>query len=336
MNSAINPETGKYERIPVLDLGPYLAGKDGAMEALAAEIRHVQENIGFYIVVNHGVDFARLDAAYAAFRKFFALPLDEKLKHTIDDTSLGYIPIRSTIYVTSIINENTKKDLNETLTIARDRPGDHPAVLERRRFHGPNRWPDIDGFRDAVVNYQDTIAALGHKLLPLYALALGKPADFFAPFFTDPIMWSRNAYYPPVEPEDNQYGIAPHCDHSFLTMLPLAEEPGLQILDRDGNWMWPDPVEGGIVVNTGEFLNRWTNGRFLATPHRVIQPKHDRYSIATFFNPDSDTLNEALDTCVDAGNPPKYEPMTMQAYVEYYIDSNYLRGAGGTQDADAG
>ncbi|MBT7769272.1 MAG: isopenicillin N synthase family oxygenase, partial [Rhodospirillales bacterium] len=263
---------------------------------------------------------------------FFPLPIDEKLKFSIDDTSLGYVPIRSTVYITSIINENTKKDLNETLTLARERPADHPAVKQRRRFHGPNRWPEIEGFRDAVVAYQETIAALGHNLLPLYALALDKPADFFDPYFNDPIMWSRNAYYPPVKPEDNQFGIAPHCDHSFLTMLPLAEEPGLQILDQDKNWMWPDPVENGVLVNTGEFLNRWTNGRFLPTPHRVVPPKHDRYSIATFFNPDSETSSEALNTCVSADNPAKFETTSMQAYVEHYIDTNYLRGAGGTQE----
>lgn len=332
MNSAINTQTGKYDRIPVLDMGPYLAGVPGAREELAAQLRHVQENLGFYVVINNGVDFSRLDANYAALKKFFALSVEEKLKFSIDDTSLGYVPIRSTVYITSVINENTKKDLNETLTLGRERPANHPAVMERRRFHGPNRWPEIDGFRDAVVAYQETIAALGHKLLPLYALALDKPADFFEPYFTDPIMWSRNAYYPPEKPEDNQFGIAPHCDHSFFTMLPLAEEPGLQILDEDGNWMWPDPVENGMVVNTGEFLNRWSNGRFLPTPHRVVPPKHDRYSIATFFNPDSNTSSEGLDTCVSADNPAKFKPTTMQAYVEHYIDTNYLRGAGGTQE----
>jgi isopenicillin N synthase-like dioxygenase len=335
MNSSINSHAGKYDHLPVLDMASYLAGEPGAREKLAAKLRDVQENIGFYVVINNGVDFSKLDAAYAALKKFFALSIGEKLKFSIDETSLGYVPIRSTVYVTSVINENTKKDLNETLTLARERPADHPAIMKRLRFHGPNRWPQIDGFREAIVAYQDTIAALGHKLLPLYALALGKPSDFFDPYFTDPIMWSRNAYYPPVEPDENQFGIAPHCDHSFLTMLPLAEEPGLQILDGNGNWILPDPVENGIVVNTGEFLNLWSNGRFLPTPHRVVAPKHDRYAIATFFNPDSGTSSKALDTCVSADNPAKFEPTTMQAYVEHYIDSNYLRGAGGTQEGDA-
>ena len=331
MNSAINSDTGKYDRVPVLDMGPYLADEPGARERLAAEIRHVQENIGFYVVINNGVDFSRLEVAYDALKKFFALPVEKKQNFAVDDTSLGYRPIRSTMYVSSVINKNTKKDLNETLILARERPPDHPAVKQRRRFHGPNRWPEISGFFDAMVAYQETITALGYRLLPLYALALEKPADFFDPYFTDPIMWSRNAHYPPEKPEENQFGIAPHCDHSFLTMLPLAEEPGLQILGKDGNWMWPDPVENSVVVNTGEFLNRWSNGRFLPTPHRVVPPANDRFSIATFFNPNSDTLSEALDTCVSADNPAKFDATTMQAYLEHYIDTNYLRSGDGTQ-----
>ena len=76
MNRAINPDTGKYERIPILDMGPYLAGVSGAREQLASEIQHVQENIGFSIFINHGVDVDLLDGAYAAFKKFFALPLE--------------------------------------------------------------------------------------------------------------------------------------------------------------------------------------------------------------------------------------------------------------------
>lgn len=321
------------ESIPVLDMGPYLAGETGARDSLAQEIRQIQENIGFLVMVNHGVDWALLGAAYAKLRAFFALPIEDKLELKIDESSLGYVPIRSTVYITSVLNKNSKKDLNETLILALDRPDDHPAVRERRRFHGPNRWPDkVPGFRQAMVRYQMAIKEMGFKLLPLYALALGKPADFFLPFFTDPIMWSRNAHYPPVTPEDNQFGIAPHSDHSFLTMLPLAEVAGLQVLTPSGDWAEPEPVDKGIVVNTGEFLNRWSNGRFIPTPHRVVPPDHDRYSIATFFSPSSETIAEPSDFFVNPDDSAKFEPVAMQRYVEDYIDTNYLRDAGGKQD----
>ena len=99
--------------IPTLDLGPYLAGSTEARDALAAELRRIQENIGFYVVVNHGVPQAPINRGYDALREFFALPLEEKLKVKIDQTSVGYVPIRSTVYVTSKFNRNTNQDLND-------------------------------------------------------------------------------------------------------------------------------------------------------------------------------------------------------------------------------
>ena len=323
----------EYSEIPVLDMGPYLAGKPGALEELAAKVRHIQENIGFLVMTNHGFPQEVLDAAYGKLKEFFALPLDEKLKYRINELSVGYIPPKSTIYVTSKFNENTKKDLNETLVLALEREPDHPLIQAETRFVGPNQWPqEISEFRETLVRYQEAIADFGRKLLPVYARALDKPADFFDPYFTDPVMWSRNAHYPAVEAEENQFGIAPHSDHSCLTLLPIAEVPGLQVLTPSGDWLDAQYIEGGIIVNTGEFLNRWTNGRFLPTPHRVVPPAKDRYSIATFFNPNADTIAEPLDTCVSADNPAKFEPMSLIDYVSWYIDSNYKRDAGGTQN----
>lgn len=325
-----NPD--KYTKIPTLDIGPYLSGEEGALEELAAKVAHIQENIGFLMLVNHGLDLAKLKAVYDKLKAFFALDMETKLKYKINDLSLGYIPPESTIYVSSKINKNTKKDLNETLTLALDRPLDHPLVQEKTRFVGPNQWPsEIDGLQEAVSAYQREILDLGRKLLPIYAVALDQAPEFFDEFFTDPVMWSRNAHYPAVEAEENQFGIAPHCDHSFLTILPISEVSGLQVLTPDEQWVDAEYVEGGVLVNTGEYLNRWSNGRFMATPHRVIPPKEDRYSVATFFNPDPDTVAVPLDTCVSDDNPAQYDPIKLMDYVSWYIDTNYKNDSGGKQ-----
>jgi isopenicillin N synthase-like dioxygenase len=321
----------EYEDIPILDMGPYLAGKPGARTALADNIRFIQETIGFYVVVNHGIPAAMIDAAYAALEMFFALPDEEKLKLKFDETSVGYIPPKSTVYVTSKINRNTKQDLNETLVTVLERPDDHPFRRRGLRFTGPNKWPPIPGFRAAIVDYQRDLVTLGRKIVPLYALALGKPADFFDRHFAEPIMWTRNAHYPPVEAEDNQFGISPHSDHSFLTMLPLSDVPGLEVLTRGGRWLPADPVAGGIIVNTGEFLNLWSNGRFIASPHRVVPPAKDRYSMATFFDADPDTVADPADFAAP-GAELKYRPVSQLDYVCWYIDRNYSSKAGGKQD----
>ena len=322
----------EFEAIPVLDLGPYLAGAPGAREELAANIRFIQETIGFYVVINHGVPRVLLERAYAALEDFFALPMAEKLKLKFGGKSVGYIAPKSTVYVTSKINKNTKQDLNETLALALERPADHPYLQRDLRFVGPNPWPDnLPGFRNAIVDFQNAIVELGRTMVPLYALALDKPADYFDEDFAEPIVWSRNAHYPPVESEDNQFGISPHSDHSFMTILPLSEVPGLQVLTRSGKWLPAKPIADGIIINTGEFLNRWSNGRFIATPHRVVPPDHHRYSMATFFNPGPDTVATPLDTCCSADNPPQYEPVSMIDYISWYIDRNYSSKAGGKQ-----
>ncbi|MEK9661825.1 MAG: 2OG-Fe(II) oxygenase family protein, partial [Alphaproteobacteria bacterium] len=121
-----------------------------------------------------------------------------------------------------------------------------------------------------------------------------------------------------------QFGIAPHRDHGFLTLLPVTDVPGLQIRTASGRWLPAHFVENGIIINTGEFLNRWTNGRFMATPHRVIPPQRDRYSLAFFFNPTWDTIAEPLPTCVSDDNPPRFKPVRFIDYRQWYLEQNYL------------
>lgn len=319
--------------IPTLDLGPYLAGSTKARDELAHELRRIQENIGFYVVINHGVSQTLIEQGYDALRRFFSLPLEDKLKVKINEKSVGYVPIRSTVYVTSKFNKNTRKDLNETITIARERPADDPDIQRGLRFVGPNQWPEgLIGFRDAMIAYQEALSVLGYAMLPLYAQALNLPSDYFDPYFTRPTWWTRNAYYPAIEPQDNQFGISPHSDHGFITLLPMSDVTGLEILSPQDEWISATPVKKGIIVNTGEFLNRWSNGRFLATPHRVVPPKKDRYSMAMFFNPNPDTLAVPLESCVSPESPAAFEPVTMIDYMGWYIDNNYKREAGGSQE----
>lgn len=317
----INAEAG----IPTLDLGPYLCGEAGALERLADELRYVQENVGFYFAINHGVPRDLIDRAHENLRRFFALPDAEKRKHR------NYLPPKSTIYVSSTVNDNTKPDLNEMIRIVRDRPADHPAIKAGLSSHGPNHWPDetlVPGWKAEMLAYYDAMEALGYRLLPVYARALDLPADYFDGLFDDPVWTTRNQHYPLVPAEDNQFGIAPHCDHGFLTLLPATEEPGLQIRTTEGTWLPANAVSGAIIVNTGEFLNRWTNGRFMATPHRVVPTRRDRYSIAFFFNPSWDTVADPLPTCVGPDNPARFKPVRFLDYREWYVNQNFLAETG--------
>jgi isopenicillin N synthase-like dioxygenase len=322
----------EFEDIPILDLEPYLSQEPGAAKELAENIRFIQETIGFYVVVNHGIPRTVISDAYTALQKFFALPTDAKMELKFDNTSVGYIAPKSTVYITSKINQNTKQDLNETLVLALERLDDHPYIKQGVRFTGPNKWPtQVPNFREPLVKYQYACANLGRKIVPLYALALGKPMDYFDAYFKEPIMWTRNAHYPPAEPEENQFGISPHSDHSFITILPFSEVPGLQVLTPQGNWLPATPVTDGVIINTGEFLNLWSNGRFIASPHRVVPPEHDRISMATFFDAAPETIADPAHFAAP-GEELRYEPISMIDYVSWYIDRNYSTKAGGKQE----
>ncbi len=315
------PAERAEEVIPILDFGPYLAGNDGSLEKLASQLRHAQENVGFYFAINHGVSRDLIDGAHANLRRFFALPEAEKKKHK------NYLPPKSTIYVSSTVNENTKPDLNEMIRIQRERPADHPGTLAGFTSHIPNHWPDeaqVPGWKAEMLAYYDAMESLGYRMLPIYARALDLPSDYFDGLFDDPAWTTRNQHYPPVPAEDNQFGIAPHSDHGFLTLLPVTEEPGLQIRATTGRWLPANTIDGAIIVNTGEFLNRWTNGRFMATPHRVVPTGRDRYSVAFFFNPSWDTVADPLPTCTGPDNPPRFKPVRFLDYRNWYLNQNFL------------
>lgn len=316
--------------IPVLDLGPWRAGAAGARERLAAELRHAQENVGFFVIVNHGVPQSRIDAAFECARRFHALPLETKLALKANEHNIGYLPFKGSTTRSSKVNLNTKPNLNEAFFVKRDLAPDHPDVLAGKRYKAPNQWPDetlLPGFRSEVVGWCAMLEALAKSLLPLYARALDLPADWFDTAFADPMYTLRLTHYPPVpeaDVEDNQFAIAPHTDSGFLTLLAQSDIPGLAIRLPDGNWIEPPAIPGSFVVNTGDLAHRWTNERFLSTPHRVIhRALRDRYAVPFFFDCSYDHIMQCIPTCTGPGRPPKYPPTTYPDYQLWFGSRNY-------------
>jgi isopenicillin N synthase-like dioxygenase len=322
---------GMAGEIPVIDAGRWIAGEAGALETLAAQVRHAQERIGFYFLVNHGVPASLVADTFAAVARFFALPDEDKLKLRVDEHQIGYIPPKASILRTSGIADNRKPDTNEAFQLMRERGPDDPKVCEGRRFSAMNKWPPEEtapGLRVQMLAYHAAMEALGRRMLPVYARALDLPADWFAPFFADDAHFiNRNAHYAPGEHEEGQYGLGAHVDHGFMTFLPMSEVPGLEVMTQDGRWIAVPYVAGGMLVNTGEFLNRWSNGRFIATPHRVVAPACDRYALTFFYSPADETVCAPPPTCVGPDDPPRYRPVTFLQYLTDYAEGNYLHQA---------
>ena len=312
--------------IPVIDLGAYLAGESGARERIAGELRAALTEIGFYYIVNHGVPRALIDGAFREAARFHAQPLERKMEVRIDRHNVGYLPMRGDTLRTSVVQTVTKANLNEAFFVARDLPADHPDVLSDRRFRSANRWPaDLPGFRAGVMAYCDALERLVVKLVPLYACALGLPAAYFDIPFREFQYKLRMTHYPPQETKaDDEFGIAPHTDTSFLTLVAPNDVPGLSIRGRSGQWIDAPAVGDAFVVNGGQLLLRWTNDTFLATPHRAINRSGgERYALAFFCDSHIDWPIAAVPTTVGPDRPPKYPTTYYTDYMIQYQQRTY-------------
>ena len=314
------------ETIPIVDLGPFLAGEPSALDRTAKELRFALTEIGFYFITNHGVPRELIAATFEQVRRFHAQPLDRKLALKLNHHNTGYLPMRGNTLRTSTVQAGTKPNLNEAFFIKREMPPDHPDVLADRRFHGANRWPaDLPGFREAILAYADTLERLVQKMVKLYARALDLPAEYFDGPFRELQFSLRMTHYPHQDgPVTDEFGLAPHTDTSFLTLLAPNDVPGLSIKTQSGKWIDAPAIDNAYVVNGGQMLQRWTNDLFLATPHRAINRSGgERYAIPFFCDSNIDWPVAAVPTTVGPDKPPKYPTTWYTDYMTWYQKRNY-------------
>jgi isopenicillin N synthase-like dioxygenase len=319
------PPTMIGSEIPLIDVSGFLAGRPDAAKRAAAELRFAFEKVGFYYLAGHGVPQALIDATYDAAARFHAQPLEAKLAVKVDEHNIGYMPIARKPPPNAAA-QGKKPSQNEAYFLRRERSPDDPDVVSNRRFHAMNKWPaGLPGFRETTLAYMDALEALCRKLVPLYALALDLPAAFFDACFARPHMILRMSRYPLIDAADESTAsLVPHTDSGFMTLLPPNKVQGLSILLPDGRWMDAPHVEDAFVVNGGDILHRWTNERFLSTPHRVRNVSGQvRYAIPFFCDPDHDTVIECLPTCRSEAQPAKYPPIRFGDYALWFATQRY-------------
>jgi isopenicillin N synthase-like dioxygenase len=176
------------EAIPVIDVADYLAGRSGALEAVARQVHDALTTVGFFVLTGHDVPLTLIERAFAEARRFHQLPMDKKLALKLNDHINGYMVMGRYAVRTSDINDNEKGDLNEAFFIKRERAPNDPLLLSGRRFVGPNLWPeeaDLPGFRAHVLDYVDTMDRFTRRFLPAVAVALDLRPDWFEEAFAD-------------------------------------------------------------------------------------------------------------------------------------------------------
>lgn len=316
-------DPSRKDVIPVLDLRAFLAGEPGALARLGEDVRRALEDIGFFFVENHGVPQNLIDRVFAENARFHSQPMKRKVSLRVNEKGLGYMPAGLQQPKYNPDEPERKPDLGEAFFLGREVSAQaHSTDTPDPLYQGGNQWPEeLPGFRDVLLEYFNAIEALSLRLLPVYATALGLPVDFFDDAFlhTRPMGILRLSHYPKTTCEGNQFNASPHIDGDFITFLAQSEVPGLELRTSDGDWVQAPALPGTLLVNAGEILRLWSNGRFRATFHRVINHSgRDRYAIPFFYSPSPDTLIRCVDTCQDAEHPPQYRPVTVREYTEWF------------------
>ncbi|MEZ5856784.1 MAG: 2-oxoglutarate and iron-dependent oxygenase domain-containing protein [Hyphomicrobiaceae bacterium] len=313
------------QSIPVIDLASWDRARSLPPAEIVQKADHALRHVGFFVLTGHGVARSTIDAAFAEAARFHAQSLEAKLTVRLDRNNNGYMPAKSTTIRTSTVAENKGVDLNEAFFFRPQLSPDHPDVVAGRQYRGLNQWPEnLPGFRDTCLAYATEMHTLATRMLRVLEGALQLPANWFDPAFRDCQWVTRLSHYFPAESHGNAYGLSPHTDGSFFTLLPQTEVPGLEVRLPDGQWIAPPFLPGSIVFNSGDMLHRWSNGRLLSTPHRANPPVgRDRYAIPFFHGPNWDAEIRCLETCLAPGETPRWPPITFADYMTWWYENNY-------------
>jgi isopenicillin N synthase-like dioxygenase len=317
--------------IPIIDVSGLRSADHADRNAVAALLGAACRNVGFFYVTGHAIPTAIASGIFDAARDLFALPDAAKNALSIKRSShnRGYVGI-----ATERLDEAASPDQKEAFNIGLELAPDNPEVLAGKPFRGVNLWPDLPGWRGRVLAYYDACMALQLDIHRGFALDLGLPEDFFADKMDRPIATLRLLHYPaaalvkgadsgagPVVGAD--IGAGQHTDYGNLTILATDGVAGLQVRRRDGVWLDAPHVDGAFVCNIGDCLMRWTNDVYVSTPHRVLRPPQERYSVAFFADANPDALVEVLPGCVAPGEAPRYAPILCGDYLTARLTATY-------------
>jgi len=312
---------------------PTIRLDDADKEKTISLLRDTCINVGFFYLEGHGIEESLLDAVMEQSQELFDLSLASKRAMSDPVMSRGYTAMQEETLDPS---KQSKGDTKEGFYIGREIPTNDPRY-NPEKLAGPNQWPssekcpdmrDCDLFRETMETYFDQISNVGFQVVRLLARAIGVVENHFDNAFSEPIASIRLLHYAAEKsnPDDGVYACGAHSDYGMITLLLTDENRGLQILTKSNKWIDVPPKKGAFVVNLGDMLERWTNGLFRSTKHRVLTSgEKERYSIPFFYEPNFDTTVRCLDVCCSEGKPAKYPPTTsgqhlLDKYAETHSD----------------
>ncbi|CAB62039.1 putative protein [Arabidopsis thaliana] len=259
----------------------------------AVSLKQACLDCGFFYVTNHGISEELKDEAFEQSKKFFALPLEEKMKVLRNEKHRGYSPV-----LDQILDPENQVDVV------------------------------LPGWRATMEKYHQEALRVCKAIARLLALALDLDTNYFdkPEMLGNPIAVMRLLRYEGMsDPLKGIFGCGAHSDYGMLTLLATDSVTGLQDKDvKPRKWEYVPSIKGAYIVNLGDLLERWSNGIFKSTLHRVLGNGQDRYSIPFFIEPSHDCLVECLPTCQSENNLPKYPAIKCSTFLTQRYQQSHV------------
>jgi len=292
------------ENIPSLDISE-LGSDDGQF---IQKLGEAYEHWGFAGITGHGISPDLIEQAMQAAQWFFNLPDKEKLTfEQPENWARGYVPFGQ-----EKAKDSAHADLKEFYHLGREQSSNQPL--------GENCWPDDGAFKAAFSNLHQALDDLSIEILSAIALYLGLEKSFFTQAVKSGEALLRILHYPPItNTKVPNVRAAAHEDINLITLLVGSEQEGLEVLSRQGHWVPISMIEGTIVCNVGDMMQRLSNGVLPSTTHRVVNPHGDkarqsRFSIPFFVHPEPTMSLACIPQCCGIENPPQFDDILAGDY----------------------
>lgn len=282
--------------LPLVDISklssPYLEDR----LTVAAALDRAAKEVGFLYLTGEEFNPDLFTALHETAKRYFSQDLQSKMKHYIglSENHSGYVPIGEERFAENHIDLKEAYDVNY----------DYQGLDGRRPLIGPTQWPNDPEFKTHVSNYYQHIKAVGQQIFQSFALALGLDEHYFDAHILKAPSQLRLIHYPFHANAQDQDGIGAHTDYECFTLL-LPTASGLQVLNKQGQWIDIPLLENTLVMNVGDMMEILSNGRYLATKHRVKKISEERYSFPFFFSCDYDYVIQP----VTQDESPKYSAL---------------------------
>ena len=274
-------------------------------------------DVGFFQVVNHGIDLDRVNEAFLMTERFFALPDSVKAQYPHNKAlNVGW----------------------ESRAQVRPSTGtpDQKESYQITQPHMDNLWPsesELAGFKSTMLAFEKQCWTVGMRVLSCFADKLGFAPDFFTgahnPASSGYQSTLRLLHYFGIAPEDQSrlglWRAGAHTDFDCLTLLFQRQgQGGLQVCpgkEMDGQaWTSIEPEAGAITCNIGDMLMRWSDDQLPSNFHRVRNPQPGeymgpRYSLAFFCQANREAVIQS-----PSG---KYPPITAGDYLKQRVAANF-------------